>query len=809
MNTLLQDLRFAVRLLLKNPGFTAVAIISLALAIGANTTIFTLVNAALLRPLPVEKPEQLTRLFTSYTGGPRYGAVSYPDYIDYRDKNGVFSGLLAQRGVVLSLLENDQAEMVNGVIASGNYFSVLGIQAARGRTFSPEEDKTPGANPVAVVSHNFWVRRFGSDPSLVGKTLTLNGQPFTVIGITPEGFNGTELGLVPDVWVPTMMQAQVRPGQGLLEDRGSSWLNLMGRLKPGVDIAQAKAAMDTIGLQLAQEYPKTNKGRRLTVYPGGAHPEMQKTSVPLAGALLIIVGLVLIIACANLANLLLARASARRREIGIRLALGAGRARLIRQLLTESLLLSLLGGALGLLLAYAVSGSLLRLVPQGLLSFSLDLSLDRRVLVFTLIVSVISGIAFGLAPAIQTTKTKLVDLMKKSDTERGSGQSRLRGILVTSQIALSLLLLISAGLFLRSLYNAQTIDPGFNVDKVLVMSLITDTHGYTEETGQVFYRQVEERIGALPGVQSASLAEKLFGDDQQLGISVEGYVPPPDLSMLIDYNVIGTKYFQTMDIPLLQGRDFNPQDKADAPGVAIINETMAKRFWPNENPIGKRIGIPRADNLFLQVVGVAKDAKYYNLQEKPKSFMYLPLTQNYESKVTLHVRTTGDPKNMIASVRRELETIDKVIPVYGTTTMSNYLGQSLWAARMAGTLFTIFGVLALLLALIGIYGVVAYNVSQRTNEIAIRMALGARQSDVIKLVLRHALKLTLIGVVIGLVIAFILTRFASSMLYGLTATDPLTFIALPLLLIAVVMIASFLPARTASRIEPAIALKYD
>ncbi len=786
------------------------AVISLALAIGANTTIFTVVNAALLRPLPVEQPEELTRLFTTYTGGPRYGAVSYPDYLDYRDNNEVFSGLLAQRGVVMSLLENGQAEMVNGVIASGNYFAVLGINPARGRTFLPEEDKTPGSHPVAVVSHNFWVRRFGSDPALPGKTLTLNGQPFTVVGITPPGFTGTELGVVPDVWVPTMMQAAVRPGAGVLEDRGANWLNLMGRLKPGVELAQAKAAMDTRARQLAQEYPKTNKGRTLTVYPGGAgHPEMQKTSVPLAGALLIIVGLVLVIACANLANLLLARANARRREVGIRLALGAGRGRLIRQLLTESLLLSLAGGALGLLLAYWASGAILQFMPQGLFAFALDLSLDRRVLGFTLLVSVVAGIAFGLAPAIQTTKTNLVDLLKKNESKGGGGGSRLRGILVTSQVALSLLLLISAGLFLRSLYNAQTIDPGFDVDNVLVMSLITDAHAYTETTGQGFYRQLEERVGALPGVESASLAEKLFGDDQQLGVSVEGYTPPPDVSMLMDYNVVGPKYFETMGVKLVQGRDFTPQDKADAPGITIINETMAKRFWRNENPVGKRIGIPGADNLFLEIVGVAKDAKYYNLQEKPMAFMYLPLSQNYESKVTLHVRTKGDPKNMIAAVRREVEAIDKVIPVYGTTTMADYLGQSLWAARIAGTLFTIFGVLALLLALIGIYGVVAYNVSQRTSEIAIRMALGARQTDVITLVLRHALKLTLIGVVVGLVIAFVLTRFASSMLYGLSATDPLTFIAIPLLLLFVVLVASFIPARTASKIEPAIALKYD
>lgn len=809
METLLKDLRYAFRLLRKNPGFTAVAVASLALAIGANTTIFTVVNAALLRPLPVEEPEQLARLFTTYKGGPRYGAVSYPDYVDYRDQNQVFSGLLAQRGVVMSMLEGEQAEMVNGVIASGNYFTVLGVPAARGRTFLPEEDKTPGSHPVAVVGHNFWVRRFGANPSLVGRTLTLNGRQFTVIGITPEGFTGTEIGVTPDVWVPTMMQDAVRPGAGVLNDRGANWLNLMGRLKPGVSASQAKAAMDTLSRNLAEEYSTAQNGRALVVYPGAGHPEMQKTSVPLASALLIIVGLVLVIACANLATLLLARADARRHEIGLRLALGASRKRLIRQLLTESILMSLAGGLLGLLMAYWVSDSLLLFLPQGQFAFTLDLSLDRRVLAFTLLVSVIAGIAFGLAPALQTTKSNLVDLLKKGSKKQAGGRSRLSDVLVTSQVALSLLLLINAGLFLRSLSNAQSIDPGFDVDKVLVMSLIADTHAYTEATGQVFYHQLEERVGSMPGVESASLSEKLFGDDQQLGVSVDGYTPPPDVSMLIDFNVVGTKYFQTMGIPLSQGRDFTAQDKSDGPGVVIINETMAKRFWPGENAVGKRVGIPGANGLSLEVVGVAKNAKYYNLQEKPMSFLYLPLSQNYESKVTLNVRTVGDPKGMLTAVRREIETVDKVIPVYGVKTMEEHLGQSLWAARMAGTLFSIFGVMALVLALIGVYGVVAYNVSRRTSEIAIRIALGAQQRQVIRLVLGHAMKLTLIGVVLGLAVAFAITRFASSMLYGMSATDPLTFVAIPLILTTVVLIASFIPARTASKIEPAIALKYD
>jgi macrolide transport system ATP-binding/permease protein len=810
MQTLLQDLRYAVRLIFKQPGVAAVTIISLALAIGANTAIFTLVNSALLRPLPVEEPNQLLRVFLSYQDGPDYGAFSHRDYLNLREKSGVFSGLAAQREAVFGLGQGAEIEPVQGVVVSGNYFDVLRVKPAAGRAFLPEEDSTPGSHPVAVISHRLWGRRFTYNPNVVGMTLTLNGHNFTVIGVAPESFTGTELGYAPEVYVPLMMQAVVRPGASI-DDPTARWLYPLGRLKPGVTEAQAEAGLGLLVSQLAQESATKLEGATAVVAPATAsHPEMRKAFVPLAIVLLAVVGLVLLIACANVANLLLSKASARRREIGIRLAMGATRGRLIRQLVTESLLLSLVGGAIGLLLAFWATDFLLAFTPPTDFRVALDLRPDYRVLVFTFVVALLAGTLFGLVPALQATKPDLVEVLKKSDdSSYGFRKSRLRNTLIVTQITLALMLLICTGLFLKSLRNAHTLNPGFETENVLLTTVNMNLHAYEEPQALVFYDQLLERVKALPGVRGASLAEKVFGDDQQIGVVVEGYTPPPDTDLIIDYNIVAPEYFQTMGLPLTRGRDFSPRDTKDSPGVVIINERMAQRFWPGEDAIGKRLSVSGTKGPYLEVIGVVKNAKYYDLQEQPFSYLYLPYKQHYESRATLHVRTAGDPAALTGAVRRQVQELDQHLPVFGLTTLSDHMSRSLWAPRMAATLLGIFGGLALVLAVVGVYAVVSYAVIQRTNEIGIRMALGAPPRDMLLLLLRQSMKLTLIGLVIGLVLAFVLARFASSLLYGVSASDPIVFAGIPLILGVVTLLASYIPARRAMHINPVVALRYE
>jgi predicted permease len=811
MENLLQDLRYAVRFLSKHPGFTTVVIISLALAIGANTAIFSLVNAALLRPLPVEQPEQLRRIFMSYKSGLRYGAFSHRDYLYYRDENKVFSGLAAHRLAVFGLSHGAETETVQGMIVSGNYFSVLGIRPIVGRNFLPEEDIVPDSRPVAIISHDMWSRRFNSDPNISGKSLIINGHNFSVVGVAPKGFTGTELGYAPEVYMPTMMQSVARPGSHL-DDPNSRWLYPIGRLKPEVSEQQAVASVRLLTQQLAQASPSSGlESITILVAPAAAgHPEMRKAFVPLAILLLIVVGLVLLMACTNVANLLLARASARRREISVRLAMGATRRRLIRQLLTESLLLSFLGSALGLLLAFWTTNLLLAFTPPTDFRVVLDLTLDYRVLLFTLVMGLLAGVLFGLVPARQATNPDLVRALKKDDnSSHGYGKSRLRSAMIVIQTMLSLVLLICSGLFLKSLKNAQTLDPGFDKDNILLMSLNMDLHAYDEAKAQVFYDQLLENIKGLPGVKSASLAEKVFGDDQQRGVVVEGYSPPSNTDMLIDYNIVKSDYFQVMGIPLTRGRDFSSSDMKTSQGVVIINEHMARRFWPDQDPIGKRLSLSGVKGPYLEIVGVAKVSKYYDLQEQPLSYMYLPYKQNYESRAILHVRATGDPNNLIGAVKQQVQALDRSLPVFGVSTMADHMNKSLWLSRLAASLLAIFGALALALVTVGVYGVVAYYVTQRTNEIAIRLALGANPRGVLWLLLRQSVKLALIGLALGLGLAFAFARFTSSLLYGVSASDPIIFGGITLLIVGVTLLASYIPARRVMRIDPVVTLRYE
>jgi predicted permease len=696
------------------------------------------------------------------------------------------------------------------MIVSGNYFSVLGVSPVVGRSFLPEEDITPASRPVAIISYSLWNRRFNSDPSVIGKSLIVNGHNFSVVGVAPKGFTGTELGYAPDVYVPIMMQSVARPGSDLA-DQNARWLYPIGRLKPGVSEQQAVASVGVLTRQLAQQPSSKLEGINVVVTPATAgHPEMQKAFVPLAILLLVVVGLVLLMACTNVANLLLARASARRREIGVRLAMGATRRRLIRQLLTESLLLSFLGGALGLLLAFFMSDLFLAFTPPTDISVVLDLTLDYRVLLFTLVMALLAGLLFGIIPARQATSSDLVGVLKKdSNSSRGYRKSHLRNALIVTQTTLSLVLLICAGLFLKSLKNAQTLDAGFDKNNILLMSFNMDLHAYDEAKAQVFYDNLLENIKGLPGVKSASLAEKVFGDDQQRGVVVEGYTPPPNTDMLIDYNIVEPDYFQVMGIPLTRGRDFTSRDMKTSGGVVIINEHMARRFWPNQEPIGKRISISGISGPYLEVVGVAKVAKYYDLQEPPMSYMYLPYKQNYESRATLHVRAGGDPTALIGAVKQRIQALDSNLPVFAISTMADHMNKALWVSRMAAALLGIFGALALALVTVGVYGVVSYYVTQRTNEIAIRMALGALPQDVLRLLLTQSVKLAFIGLGFGLALAFAFARLTSSLLYGVSASDPIIFGGVTLLIVGVTVLASYIPARRVMRIDPVVTLRYE
>ncbi|MGI8655951.1 MAG: ABC transporter permease [Pyrinomonadaceae bacterium] len=813
MSALIQDVRFSFRRLLKSPGFTAVALLSLALGIGANASIFSLVNTVLLRPLPAAQPEQLVGVYGTLSGQSDVTLISYPNYTDYRDRNEVFTGLLAYRFAPVSLSHSGANERLWGYVVSGNYFDVLGVKPALGRTFTPEEDKTPNSHPVVVMSYGSWQRRFGGDPSIVGKTVLLNGHTFTIIGIAPKDFNGTEVAYAPELWVPAMMAGQIEPGSDWLTQRGDANLFVMGRLKQGVSRAQAEASFHSITSQLARDYPDANGGRGIKLLPSGLFtPEIRSAVVGFTGVLMAVVGLLLLIACVNLANLLLARAAERRKEIAIRLALGASRARLVRQLLTESVLLSVAGGALGLLLAVWINDLVAAIKLPMDIALAFDLSLDWRVLAFTFLLSLITGIVFGLLPALQSSNPNLVSSLKDDTAASGFRRSRLRNTLVTAQIALSLLLLICAGLIVRSLQHARSMSPGFNPENAVAASFDVGLQGYDEAKGRAFQQQVVDRVAALPGVQSATLVTNLplSLNYNSTNVYIEGqpFVNSSELPPVIP-NKVGLNYFQTMDIGL-RGRDFTARDKEKESRVAIVNETFARRFFQGQEALGKRFNFDGPTEPFWEIVGVAADGKYNTLGEMPQPLVYRPLLRNYDSTTTLVARTIAtDPQTIIHAIRREIGSLDPNLPLYDVKTLNEHMNLPLFPARMAALVLGSFGVLALLLAGIGVYGVMSYAVSQRTREIGIRMALGAQPRDVLRLVVGQGMLLALIGTVVGLIAAFALTRVMSGLLYGVSAVDPLTFVGVPLLLACVALIACLIPAQRATKVDPMIALRHE
>lgn len=812
MSTFWQDLRYGLRMLLKTPGFTAIAIVSLALGIGANTAIFSLLNTALLRPLPIEKPDEMVAL--NNTEEDRlFPTFSYPNYKDFETRNEVFSSLMAYRFAPLSLSHDGINERLWGYVVTGNYFEVLGVKAAMGRVISTEDDQTPGGHPVAVLSYKCWQSRFGSDPNINGKEILVNGRSYTVIGIAPPGFSGTEIIAAPEIWFPMAMQAQLEVSDGWLTKRGVENIFVQGRLKPGVSTPQAQAALNAIAAQLEQEYPDVNEGKRVSLSPIGLTTGARRgVVVGFVSLLMAGVGLVLLLACTNLANMLLARAAERRREIGVRLALGASRFQLVRQLLTESMLLAVGGGMLGLWLAAWLVDLTVGLKPPIDVPLAIDLHIDYRVFIFTGLLTFATGLLFGMLPALQATKTDLLSALKDESASGNAKGSRLKNGLIVFQIAVSVVLLIGGGLMLRSLQNAQTVKLGFNPQNAIELSFDLRLQGYNEAQGKEFQKRLLERVRVLPDVEDAGIAD-LVPVDLHFGrvpVFIEGQLPersanaPRAMS-----NRITPGYFTAMSTRLLQGRDFTEQDNETATRVVIVNETFARQFWQGEDPIGKRFSIGSAEAPKMQVIGIAEDGKYAGLGEDPRAFIYRPIWQSYTGSTSLIVRGRTDSQKLIAAVRNELQQLDAHMPVSSAKTLTERLALPLLPARIAASALGSFGLLALLLAAIGIYGMMSYAVTRRTREIGIRIALGAQQEDVLGLVMKQGTRLTVIGMAIGLLVSLALTRLMKGMLFGISATDPLTFILISLLLGGVALLACYVPARRATKVDPMVALRYE
>ena len=806
-----QDLRYGVRMLLKKKSFTVIAVLSLALGTGANTAIFSLINTVLLRPLPIENPKQLVAL-NNMAENHTFPSFSYPNYKDFRDRNDVFSGLIGYRFTPLSLSHDGVNERVWGFEVTGNYFDVLGVGAALGRAISSDDDRMPGGHPVAVMSYKCWQQRFGRDPSIIGKDVIVNGRSYMVIGVAPQGFYGTEVVSAPELWFPIAMQEPLELGNNWLENRSADNIFVQGRLKPGVSPAQAQTALNAIASQLEREFPDINEGKRVALSPPGLIGlALRGPVLGFAGLLMAVVGSVLLLACTNLANLLLARATERRREIAVRLALGASRYRLVRQLLTESLLLAFAGGALGLLPAFWLVGLVTTFKVPLNVPLAIEVFIDYRVFIFTFLLSLATGVLFGLLPALQATKPDLVPSLKDEVSFGGHRRSLLKSSLIVAQVSLSLVLLVGGGLMMRALEKAQTINLGFDPHHAVEVSFDLRLQGYESGQGKEFQKRVLERVRGLPGVQSAGIADLVPVDlhFSRASIFLEGQqLERPANVPTAMYNRVSPGYFQAMSTRLLQGRDFTEQDDEKAPRVAIINETFARRFFPGEDPIGKRFSLGRPDAAKTLVIGVVQDGKYAGLNEDPKPFVSRPLWQSDVGATSVIARTEGDEQKLKAAVSREVQQLDSHLPMSGNTLVER-MSLPLLPARIAASVLGAFGLLALALAAIGIYGVISYAVSTRTHEIGIRMALGAQRTDVLRLVLGQGLRLTLIGVAIGLSAALALTRLMKSLLFGVSATDPTTFLIASLLLAGVALLACYVPARRAAKVDPMVALRHE
>ncbi len=817
-----QDLRFGIRLLWKNPGFTAVAVLSLSLGIGANTAIFSLVDAVLLKLLPVKSPEQLVVLDAFNQRGERNN-FSYPMFERLRDHPQVFTGIFAaldgtNRMEVAVPDPGGRKEQAEVLLVSGEYFQVLGVNPVIGRTLTAEDNRNPGAHPVAVLSYGFWQRRFAGDVSVIGKGITLKEQPFIIIGVTPPEFFGEAVGRAPDIWAPLMMQPPLDRGQSYLGEANLGWLRILARLQPGVSEEQVQAALATLFGQIKSEPSDLGKWTqhlsRIGLSPGGQGLSWfrDRFAKPLR-VLMAVVGLVLLIACANVANLLLARATTRQREVAIRLAIGAGRFRIVRQFLTESVLLAAVGGALGLLFAWWGSHLLLVLVSSDSNTIPIDVTPNARILSYTIVVSLMTALLFGLAPALAATRQDVNSTLKGTALARP--RLSLSRLLVIAQVALSLLLLTGAGLFAQTLRNLRTLDLGFAAESVIQARINPQASGYKPEQLPDLYRRLLERLNSAPGVRSASLSGSGFrtGTSRSCCIAVEGYTHGPHEDREVQTNSVTPGYFQTMGLPLLLGRDFTPEETGRKPGeffphIAIINETMARYYFGEANPLGKRFGWGDPSQPIkydIEVIGVAKDANYGSLRDKTRRLIYFPS----QGETLLVARAAGPGGPLVATIRREIQSVDKSLEISSIRTVPELLDQALIQERLLAKLSSFFGLLALLLACIGLYGLMSYDVARRTYEIGIRMALGAQRVDVVRLLMRETMLLVVIGLLAGLGAALATTRLVTSLLYGLAPNDLPTLVLSSLLMLTVAALAGYLPARRAARVDPMVALRSE
>ena len=821
--------KYAFRSLRKNLGFSLIVILTLGFGMGANAAIFSLMDQVLLRRLPVRDPSQL--VFLDGPGafqGRTFNRMtfSYPMYKDFRDRNEVFTGLLARFPTAMTIAWEGRSERINGDIVSGNYFDVLGVRPALGRVFNDADDRTPGAHPVAVLSYGFWQRRFGGDPAVLDRTLVVNGHPMTIVGVSAAGFNGIQVGSNSDVVVPMMMKAQMTPTWNDLDNRRSRWVTIMGRLKPGVTAEAAEVQLNVVYKPINEEEVKAIPNasetfrqrfvsKHLDVLTAGTGLSDMRTqfSTPLV-VLMCMVGVVLLIACANVANLLLARSTSRQKEIAVRLALGASRARIARQHFIESLILAGAGAVVGLVLAVVTGRLLLAALPGDPASQALTATPDLRVVAFTLLLAVVTALVFGIGPALSATRPAVVSALKDEagSVVGGGRQARVRRALVVGQVALSMLLLAGAGLFARSLFNLRAVDAGFPVESLLTFSIDPTLSGYDAARMQSLFEQTQDALTAIPGVRSASMSEigAFTGNEWGQTVKIDGYQPKEDEDMNPHVDGIGPRYFETLGVPLVSGREFKPSDTLGAPKVAIINETMAKQFYGNTSPVGRRMGFGRSNAIDIEIVGVARDLRTVQLNQKPVRFVYIPYRQDDSvTQLTYVASIQGSPDIAAAAVRQAVQRLDPNLPIFDLKTMTAQVSESLYIQRMVAALSVTFGALATMLAAIGLYGVMSYAVARRTREIGIRMALGAERGKVMWLVLKEVAVLAAIGVAAGLAGAFYLTRQVQSQLFGLSPHDPATLIGAVVLLLLVALVAGFVPARRATTIDPLVALKAE
>jgi predicted permease len=821
----MQDLKYALRWLRRSPGFTAAAVASLAIGIGFNTALFSVVDAVLFRPLPVHAPDELVNVYTSGSDGEPWNTASYPDFLDLREQNGIFTDLLGYSPMFAAVSRGDRTRLTMGEIVTANYFQMLGVRAALGRTLVPDDDR-PAAERVIVVSHRYWTRELGRDPAVLARPLQLRGQSYTIVGVIDPNFTGMTPMLSPDLWVPVREAGEIEPagiqdvvpsptGTSRLDRRGQRWMFLKGRLKPGATVAQAGANLEVLMRQLAAAHPQTNKDRRAAVKASSEvrlHPDGDQLILFIGVGLMVAVGLVLLIACANVASMLLARASARQREIAIRLAIGAGRGRLVRQLVTESLVLASAGSAAGILLA-AWSTRLIATPSLPVpIPVVLDLRMDLRVLAFTLLVTTLAGTVAGLMPALKASRPNLVDALRSaSAVPRVGGRWTLRDALVAGQMATTAVLLVTAGLLARSVLASRSADVGFRTDGLAIVSADLDLARYDAPRAEQFWRRALERVSTMPGVESAALAARLpFSINFNVGqFYIPGHVSPNNFGFSIQNTRVSADYFRTIGIPVVEGRGFTTTDTPQSPGVVVINETMARQFWKDRSALGQRIYLRTADGPAFEIVGVVADHQVQTVGERPKPYVHFAVSQQMVPYQVIVARTQGDARRLVEDIRRELTSLEPNAPILDSQTMEAQIAATLLPVRVGMWVVSAVGVVALLLAAVGLYGVIAYSVSRRTREIGIRVALGARPGTVVSLVLRQGLLVALAGLGIGALLAVVATRALAGMLYGVSLADPIAWSGAAAAILGAAVLANLLPARRAARVDPAVALRSE